>query len=429
MKKYRRLLITCLLMGLVVASPFIVSHFFIPPTIRLTAGQEHLFHFEMPLKVDIHQIREKEKNQLIIKNLNDEELKGQWIDLNQPLSVTMLEAGSMDVKLSLFGIVPIKTVSVQAMPYEELIPCGEVVGIKIDTTGVLVLGVGEFESEKRLVSPCKGMIEAGDLILACNGQSVGSKEEFRSYVEACEAAPIELTVSHKGQEKKITVHPYCASSDHEYKIGLWIKDSTQGIGTITFINPRNGYFGALGHGISDSQTHLLTPIKSGEIMEVAITRITKGEKGQPGELSGIIDYDYDSKLGKIDENHALGIYGTVDQDFITLQKHEAVPIAFQDEVHEGKATILVDLTGEGVKEYEVEIQKVSKYSSEPSKGMVIKIVDKGLLGLTNGIVQGMSGSPILQDGRLIGAVTHVFVHDPTRGYGIFIENMLNNEIK
>ena len=146
----------------------------------------------------------------------------------------------------------------------------------------------------------------------------------------------------------------------------------------------------------------------------------------PGELSGIIDYDEESRLGQITLNSSLGIYGRVNENYLNEKKNGALPIAFQDEVHEGKASIMLDLTGEDTKEYEVEIQKVSKYSNEPSKGMVIRIVDEELLNMTNGIIQGMSGSPILQDGKIIGAITHVFVHDPTRGYGIFIENMINN---
>lgn len=415
--------------GLLVSTPLIVSHFFIPSHIRLRVGEEHLFNFEVPIRANIHPIKEKGKDTLIIKNKLEEEVTGHPVNLNEPLFVTMLEEGTTDVTLSLFGVVPIKTVSVQAMPYEALIPCGEVVGIKINTSGVLVLGVGEFESNAKIVAPCRGTIEVGDLITRCNGQVIENKEDLRECIEESEAGPLQLLVNHQGEEKQVRIQPCLSASENEYKIGLWIKDSTQGIGTITFINPRDGRFGALGHGISDNQTHMLTPIKSGEIMEVAITHITKGEKGQPGELSGIIDYDYDSQLGKIQENQTLGIYGQASASFIEAQEHDMIPIAFQDEIHEGKATVLIDLTGEGVKEYRVEVQKVSKFSTEPSKGMVIKIIDEELLDLTNGIIQGMSGSPIIQDGHLIGAITHVFVHDPTRGYGIFIENMLNNDIK
>lgn len=417
-------MLSLLIIGVLLGTPLVVSHFFLPSEIRLRVGEEHTFNFELPLKADI-----KKNEDIIIKDDQDQFVTTHHVNLNKPLSVTMLEEGRTEVALSFLGIIPLKTVAVQAMPYEELIPCGEVVGIKIDTSGVLVLGVGEFESERGITAPCKGVIEVGDLITDCNGKEVENKEDFRSIIESSEDEAVELAVLHKGQEKHVTIWPCFCPAENQYKIGLWIKDSTQGIGTITYINPRTGSFGALGHGISDSQTHILTPIRSGEIMEVAITHITKGTKGQPGEVSGIIDYDYDSQLGKIEENQSLGIFGKAEQTFISAQQHQAIPIAFQDEIHEGEAKVMVDLTGEGVKEYAVEIQKVSKYSSEPAKGMVIKIIDEELLGLTNGIIQGMSGSPILQDGKLVGAVTHVFVHDPTRGYGIFIENMINNEIK
>lgn len=423
-KKHKYALIGCIFLFVVmsVTTPLIVSNFFLPSEIKLIVGEEHLFNFELPLKASI-----SKSQGVLIKDNREQEVQRSVINLNKPLYVTMLEEGSADVTLSFMGIIPLKTVSVQALPAQKLIPCGEVVGIKVDTTGVLVLGVGEFETDGGVVSPCKGKIEVGDVILACNGNEIRQKEDFRNYIETSAEKNIIVDIVRKGEKKTVTITPYFLESENEYKIGLWIKDSTQGIGTITYINPENLHFGALGHGITDMQTRMLTPIRTGEVMKVFITHITKGEKGTPGELSGVIDYDSSSQLGTISVNHALGIYGEVSTSFISSQQTQALPIAFQDEVHEGKATIMVDLTGEGVKVYEVEIQKVSKYSAEPSKGMVIKIIDEELLELTHGIIQGMSGSPILQDGKIIGAVTHVFVHDPTRGYGIFIENMLSNE--
>ena len=410
-----------LFIGMLLATPLIVSKFFLPSEIRLIVGEEHHFNFDVPLRASILKGEE-----VIIKDNKQHDIKRSMINLNKPLSVTMLEEGETDVTVSFLGVIPLKTVAVKAVSYQKLIPCGDIVGIKVDTTGVMVLGVGEFESDHDIVSPCKGLIEVGDIILACNGKEVDSKEDFRDAIEMCNSRKVVLDISHKGEEKKVTVSPCYSKAENEYKIGLWIKDSTQGIGTMTYINPDNGHFGALGHGITDTQTHILTPIRTGEVMEVSITKIKKGEKGAPGELGGIIDYGEESKLGEICLNNALGIYGKVDSNYLRTKKNEALPIAFQDEVHEGRASIMFYLTGLGVKEYEVEIQKVSKYSNEPSKGMVIRIVDPELLTLTNGIIQGMSGSPILQDGKIIGAVTHVFVHDPTRGYGIFIENMLNN---
>lgn len=417
--KHRLALAIFLFVILLLATPIVVSSFFLPSQIRLIVGEEHLFNFDIPLKAKLSQ-----GEGIVIKDKTERIVNISSIHLNHPFYVTMLEEGSADVTLSFLGIMPLKTVSVQAIPYQELIPSGEVVGIKIDTSGVLVLGVGEFEAEEHIVSPCRGIVEVGDLIIACNGKPVETKEDFRDAVELAQAQPLNLTLNHQGTEKEVTVTPCFSKREQLYKIGLWIKDSTQGIGTITYINPKSQSFGALGHGITDTQTHQLTPIKTGEIMEVAITHIKKGEKGDPGELSGIIDYDQQSLLGEISANNSLGIYGKVSKEYLETQANEPLPIAFQDEVHEGKASVMVNLTGEGVKEYEVEIQKVSKYSNEPSKSMVIKIIDPELLALTNGIVQGMSGSPIVQDGKIIGAITHVFVHDPTRGYGIFIEEML-----
>ena len=410
-----------LFISLLIATPFVVSNFFLPSEIKLIVGEEHHFNFEIPLKASI-----VKGEDIIIKDDAERFIGSHSIDLNRAFYVTMPEEGETDVTLSFMGIIPLKTVSVKALSYQTLIPCGDIVGIKVDTTGVMVLGVGEFESENTTVSPCKGLIEIGDIILECNGRPVESKEAFRSLIESSSAEEVVLQLSRKGELKKVKITPAYSKSEEEYKIGLWIKDSTQGIGTMTYINPENGHFGALGHGITDTQTHILTPVRTGEIMEVMITKIKKGEKGAPGELSGIIDYKEESLLGEIDLNSSLGIYGQVNKNYLERKKNEALPIAFQDEVHEGKASIMLNLTGKGSREYEVEIQKVSKYSNEPSKGMVIRIVDDELLALTNGIIQGMSGSPILQDGKIIGAVTHVFVHDPTRGYGIFIENMINN---
>ncbi len=425
-RKRKGHILTIVLVALIVAIitvPMVVASFFLPSEVKVIAGKDHSFNFSLPLKAKIIM-----QNDISIKDFRDEEVKEAAVDLSKPLHVKMDTEGTTNVQLKLMGIIPLKTVSVQAVKDQKLIPCGEVVGIKVDTQGVLVLGIGEFDATDGVVSPCKGIVEVGDVILSCNGQKIQTKEEFRECVEcANDAQKLKLEISRHGVKKQVEVTPCFSSMENEYKIGLWIKDSTQGIGTITYINPKSMQFGALGHGITDAQTHMLTPVRTGEIMKVFITRITKGEKGTPGELSGVIDYDNSSKLGTIATNKILGVYGKVEEEFKDDQAMGALPIAFQDEVHEGKAVIKVNLTGDKPTEYEVEIQKVSRFSSEPSKGMIIKIVDKDLLELTNGIIQGMSGSPIIQDGKLVGAVTHVFVHDPTRGYGIFIENMLNTE--
>jgi len=407
---------------MIIGSPIIISYYYLPKEVKLIVGKEHIFNFDIPIKASV--LKDKA---ITVKSEHDHLINTDAISLNKPLYVSMDKVGRTDVTLSFLGFIPLKTVSVEAVPDRELIPCGKIVGIKIDTKGILVLGVGQFEIEGKVVSPCKGLIEQGDMILKCNNIELKTKEDLRDIVETAKTKGVQLTVLRNKETKQITIHPLYSMFDNEYKIGLWIRDSTQGIGTLTYIDPETGSFGALGHGITDTDTKKLMPIRDGNIITTTITHIKKGKRGVPGEISGIIDYSDKNIIGEVRDNTSIGIYGELDKSIVEHMAYHKVPIAFQDEVHEGKASILVDLTNDKIEEYEVYIQKVSKYSNEPAKGMVIKIVDARLLNLTNGIIQGMSGSPILQDGKLIGAVTHVFIQDPTRGYGIFIENMINNE--
>ncbi len=424
----RKILISilCIVLCLSLASPFIISYFYLPSNIKLIAGKEHIFNFEIPIKASVI------KNQSIrIRDNASENEELTSISLNKPFKLTMNEPGVANFRLSMFGVIPIKTVSVEAMPHKKVVPSGKIIGIKIDTQGVLVLGVGSFEiGENRAASPCKGMIEVGDTILSANNTTLSCKEDLKNVVEKSKGKKINLLIQRGDETKNIEVTPVHSELDDEYKIGLWIRDSTQGIGTLTYYDPFTGEFGALGHGITDVDTKMLMPIREGNIIDADITCIKKGKKGEPGEIGGIIDYERHNILGEIDNNTSLGIYGTIKKDkFENFEdiEEKIIPVGFQDEVHEGQASIILNLTGAEEKAYDVMIQKVSRYNSEPAKGMVIKIIDPKLLDLTNGIVQGMSGSPIIQDGKLVGAVTHVFVHDPTKGYGIFIENMINNE--
>jgi stage IV sporulation protein B len=411
-----------LIVCMVIASPIIISYYYLPKEVKLIVGKEHIFDFDIPLKASVL----KDKN-ISVKSEDNDQMDTEAIMLNRPLHVSMNEIGRTDVTLSFLGVIPLKTVSVEAVSDRQVIPSGKIVGIKVDTKGILVLGVGQFEIEGKVAAPCKGLIEPGDMILECNGTELQTKEDLRDQVEQSKEAGIALKVLRDKEIKQITIYPRYSLFDNEYKIGLWIRDSTQGIGTITYVDPATGQFGALGHGITDTDTKKLMPIRDGNIITTTITNIKKGKKGVPGEISGVIEYDDKNIIGQVVNNTPIGIYGELHEDVTEDIKYNKIPIAFQDEVHEGKASILVGLANDKVEEYEVYIQKVSKYSNEPAKGMVIKIVDEKLLALTNGIIQGMSGSPILQDGKLIGAVTHVFIQDPTRGYGIFIENMINNE--
>nr|WP_303243887.1 SpoIVB peptidase [uncultured Cellulosilyticum sp.] len=420
-KKLIFISIITIVITLMISGPFLISYFCLPTQVRIVAGEEHLFNFSIPFRASF-----KSDTTLQLENADHTPIQNDNVNLSKPFYMRVEDEGSLDVKLSFFGLIPLKTVSVEAVPYEEVIPCGEIVGIRVNMDGILVLGVGSFETDGKNSSPCKGIIEPGDIILSCNDKALEEKEDLKKAVEASKGKPIKVTLKRNDEIIEETLTPMYSPSDDVYKIGLWIRDSIQGIGTITYVAPKTGEFGALGHGITDSETKKLMPIREGDIVNTNITQIKKGAKGQPGEISGIIDYDKDV-YGEVLDNTPLGIFGTLNDSFTEELSFSPMPIAFQDEVHEGKASILADLTQDGPQRYDVEIQKVTKYSSAPSKGMVIKITDEKLLSLTSGIVQGMSGSPIIQDDKLVGAVTHVFIQDPTRGYGIFIENMLNND--
>lgn len=310
-----------------------------------------------------------------------------------------------------------------AQAAEMLVPVGKTVGVTMDTQGLLVLGTGSVDGENdRIYTPCKGILQAGDLLLEADGQTLENKEMFLEAVEKSGGETISLRLQRDGREKKVAVTPVFSTADGTYKIGAWIRDSIQGIGTVTYYDPADQTFGALGHGVYDVDTGELMQIREGALVSVELTEIVKGQKGKAGELTGKIALQ--EKFARIDENTEAGIFGSAGT---AVFNGEALPAAETDEIKKGKAYILSDLEGKGVKAYEVRIESLRKDGGKAYKDMTIRITDERLLKLTGGIVQGTSGSPIVQNGKLVGAVTHVMVHDPTRGYGIFLEHMLEQE--
>ena len=305
---------------------------------------------------------------------------------------------------------------------KKVIPCGNAIGVKLFTDGILVVGLSEFHSDEgKLEAPAKKSgIKKGDLIKKINGKTVNKLEDF---VYECENNnSVKLDVVRNGKKYVFNVECKKAKNDMKNKIGVWVRDSTAGIGTMTFYDCETKTFGALGHGVADTDTKDIIPIKDGTILGATILSVKKGEKGTPGELEGMF-LSSRGDIGKIKKNTSIGIYGTIVNDKKII-KNKPASIGTSDEIKEGKAYILTNICAENVEKYEIEIQKKFLQNGASTKGMIIKITDKKLLSKTGGIVQGMSGSPIIQNDKLIGAVTHVFVNDPTRGYGIFIENML-----
>lgn len=314
-------------------------------------------------------------------------------------------------------------ISVYASKEKTLIPGGNCIGVTLNTDGVLVVSLSEVESDKsKRTSPAKTAgIRPGDLIKAYNQDNVFTVEDLSSAINASKDKASSITVIRDGKNLEMQIMPVFSDSGGNYQIGAWVKDAAVGIGTITFYDPETKKFAALGHGICDSDTKNLLPINTGSIHKSAVVSVDRGQKGEPGELNGLIKNDV-SKIGDITQNTPSGISGILtDASFITA---EPLKVADRSQVKCGSAQILANIEGESVKSYSAEIIKISPKASSNLKGMVIEITDKDLLLKTGGIVQGMSGSPIIQDGKFVGAVTHVFVNDPTRGYGIFIENML-----
>ena len=302
-----------------------------------------------------------------------------------------------------------------------LIPGGFPFGVKFYTRGVVVVGLSDVESENGFLSPADSAgFKKGDIITAIGGCDVNTIEEISSAIEQSQGKTINFSVSRAGEIVEINLTPVKAQSDGKYKSGMWIRDSTAGIGTVTFIDPETLSFGGLGHGICDSDTGTLMPLARGNVVNVEITDIVRGAGGRPGELKGSFGAE---KAGVLTGNTSMGVFGM----FSALPEkaaYGALPVASKNQIAEGKAQIYSSIKDGENKIYEIEITKINPSSSD-AKNFIIKVVDPSLIELTGGIVQGMSGSPIIQNGRIIGAVTHVFVNDPTKGYGIFIENMLS----
>ena len=392
----------------------------VPDRVSIIQNQEEDFSFGLPLKATI--ISDSEEVSLG----NESNIPADQITISgrQHFSMIAGEQGSYQVGLKLFGLIKLKDIQVDVVDTRYAIPCGSPIGIYLKSDGVMVIGTGRITGPDGMeVEPAFGILKTGDYIEAFNGKPMKTKEDLISAVNDSGGQDSVVTVRRDGEPIDVSVKPI-ASSDGKYKLGAWVRDDTQGIGTITYVD-MNGNFGALGHGISDSDTGDLVETSQGALYSTEIMGIEKGTIGKPGLLSGVIYYGPQSHMGDISQNTNEGIFGTVNQQFKKQLTGEPMEIACRQDVKPGVAYIRSNVSGE-LEDYEIDIQKVDYNASHKNKSMVIKVTDPRLLELTGGIVQGMSGSPIIQDGKLAGAVTHVFVQDASRGYGILIENMLEH---
>lgn len=336
-------------------------------------------------------------------------------------AVAQLEGdGSYKASLKLLGLVPIKEVDIHVSSQEQVALCGVPFGIKMTTQGVLVVGTGTIPTEEGPKNPAAlAGVREGDLLLSLGGCDNLSNRLIAQLVQQSQGQPLALCYARDGLRCSTTVTPLRSSADGAYHIGLWVRDSSAGIGTLTFCEVDSGAFGGLGHAICDVDTGKLLPLHQGEVVHASITGLRPGSPGQPGELEGT--FSSGEAWGVIDQNCPSGIFGRFYSDW---EQFPLVTVAHAQEVRTGPAQLVCTLDDRGPQTYQVEIEKIHNAGQEEGRNLVIHVTDPRLLQRSGGILQGMSGSPLLQNGKLVGAVTHVFVNDPTRGYGIFIDSML-----
>ncbi len=317
--------------------------------------------------------------------------------------------------------VPLPILSASAAPATEvrLLPGGMPFGVKFSTEGVLVVGFCDVDAEGGSINPAYAAgLRTRDVITTLGGKPIADAAQFGSMVAEAGSSPLTLTYTRAGRSYTTTLTPARSVSENRYKTGLWVRDSGAGIGTVTYIDPATGAFGGLGHGICDQESGTLVAMTRGVVNDVTISGVQKGVSGKPGELKG---YFGTAKTGTLLQNTDCGVFGIFSQKPISRQS--TLPIAYRDQVKEGAAHILCTLDSGGICQYTIRISDVDK-TATGSKCFTVKVTDPALIEKTGGIVQGMSGSPIIQNGKLVGAITHVLINDPTTGYGIFIENML-----
>ena len=419
---YRKILICTFIINIITLAGF--AYYYIekriPDEIKIMVDREESFNFNIPIEAKI------KTEDIGVISVNDMRVPSNQIefDMNEPFTLESSQTGSYNVSLKLFGLFTFKNISLDVIDTVELIPCGIPIGIYVETDGVLVLGNGRITGEDGLnYEPVSNKLKSGDYILAVNNIPVSDKSELIKEIQKSAGNDIALLVRRNNENITVRISPV-KTSGGTYKIGAWIRDNTQGIGTLTFIS-NNGYFGALGHGITDIDTGLLMEISKGTIYSAEIMSIVKGKEGEPGELIGMIRSQDKFKIGKITDNTYQGIFGRLENGYDGLEDMKPIKIGLKQEVKKGKAYVRCMVEDE-IKDYEIEIESIDISNSNHSKGLVIRITDERLLNATGGIVQGMSGSPIIQNNKIIGAVTHVFIQDSTKGYGTFIENMVNN---
>lgn len=333
-------------------------------------------------------------------------------------------AGTFELNLDLFGTIPVKEINVNVIPKTKVVPMGNLIGVKMYTSGVLVVGMSEIEGQdKQKYKPyINSGIEEGDMIVEINNKKVDTTDELIEVVNNSQGQEIQIKYVRDDDEMVTSILPI-KNESNEYKLGLWVRDAAAGVGTLTFYEPSTGKFAALGHGIVDVDTGGILHIANGELVKSRLVSIKRGEKGDPGEIKGSIDSAV--SIGEIEKNTNFGVFGFVSEKVnLDLNNSKEYEVALRSEIQTGEAEVICELEQGKKKTYKIRIEKVYSSNNYDNKSMLIKIIDDELLEKTGGIIQGMSGSPIIQNGKFVGAITNVLVSDPTTGYAIFGDLMI-----
>ena len=408
--------IACMILAFC-CSPWFHNWVDFPQQLRLMAGMPYQLDLPLPIGLSVT----VDRPGLVV---NDLELQP-----NQPrvergsCALLSAEPGNMTVQFKLFGLLPLRHLTVEVVPPVQVVPSGQSIGVTIQAT-TMVVGNTTVKADNGSLQPAKDAgLKLGDLILSVNDRNEPSVTVVAEEIEKSgkNGIPVHFLIQRGQEQERIDVQPVHCQDSHRWRIGLYVRDEAAGVGTMTFVDRESKTFGALGHIIADIDTNQALQVKDGRILRSKVTAIDQGRSGHPGEKRSII-VDEKTLIGRFTSNTGIGIFGDLLEDI--TGSSQPLPVALVDQVHPGKAEILTVIEGEKVERFEIEIVRVSRQFSPTGKGMVIKVTDPRLLEKTGGIVQGMSGSPIIQDGKLAGAVTHVFVNKPDSGYGVFAEWMV-----
>ncbi len=431
MRMYRRVLIFMLGFGAVIAFAafYIYEWNRMPEVIYIESGKEQVIDFHIPARGELYpeNVEAGKYQESAVESISRGISNSQTLEIDFSKEI-VLSGGNNDTycaDLKLFGVLPYKTVRIETMKSHKVIPSGQTIGIYVKMDGVYVIDIGDFiTTDGKHIMPCENILQSGDYVIAVNGEEVLHKKDFTEMIQNCDGKTLHLKVRREEEEFETAITPVLAR-DGSYKIGAWVRDSLQGVGTMTFIED-DGDYAALGHAVRDADTNEIINISSGALYETSIVSISHGEEGEPGSITGLIQYEKDKKIAEIEDNTMSGIHGSiVKEEWLDDIILEPMEIALKQEIKLGDAYIISAISGRCEK-YTVEIVDINYNYTEKKRALTIEVTDERLLDMTGGIVQGMSGSPIIQDGKIIGAVTHVLVNHPEKGYGIFIEEMLEH---